>query len=379
MIYLDNASTTKPYLEVINIYEKYVNNNYFNNSAIYKAGKNNLFLEEKIKENLLKLLKLKNKKIIFTSSASEANNLAIKGFFENKDLSKFHAITTESEHKSVLEIFKYLEKKGLNVSYITINKNGEINLNELKNTIKENTIFCSLMLTNNETGNILNIKEVYNILKTHKILFHSDMSQSFLKTNLELLSYCDMFSISSHKIHGLKSVAALIINENINLQPLILGGGQEYNFRSSTVDIPLIASFYKAIEIGIKNYNTKKSYIKSLFNYLYDELKNHLDIFSINSSNKNNSYFILNFSTINIKSSVIIEELSNNEIYVSSVSACNSKKETFSQTVYLQTKNLDLAKNTIRVSFSYENTIKELENFLNKLIETIKKYKNKEF
>ena len=171
MIYLDNASTTKPYKEVLDIYNKYSENNFFNPSSIYKAGKNNFFLEEKIKENILKLLFLKNKKIIFTSSATEANNLAILGFLQSKRNKKYHILTTKIEHKSILNVFKKLESDGFEVTYLNVNKYGGIDLEELENSIKENTIFASIMTVNNELGNIINIKEISEVLKKHNIVY----------------------------------------------------------------------------------------------------------------------------------------------------------------------------------------------------------------
>ena len=371
MIYLDNASTTKPYKEVLDIYNKYSENNFFNPSSIYKAGKNNFFLEEKIKENILKLLFLKNKKIIFTSSATEANNLAILGFLQSKRNKKYHILTTKIEHKSILNVFKKLENDGFEVTYLNVNKYGEIDLEELENSIKENTIFASIMTVNNELGNIINIKEISEVLKKHNIVLHSDAAQSFLKTDLKLLQYPNMLTISSHKIHGLKSIAALIIDNDIQISPILIGGGQEYNLRSSTIDIPLIASFYKAIEISLIKYNNELENIKVLHDFSIKNIKENKNLI-LNSFPLNNNYFIVNFSTINkVKASVLIEYLSSNDIYVSSTSACNSKKEELSYVVESIYNDLDRASNTIRISFTYENSVSELEYFFKKLNEGI--------
>ena len=371
MIYLDNASTTKPYKEVLDIYNKYSENNFFNPSSIYKAGKNNFFLEEKIKENILKLLFLKNKKIIFTSSATEANNLAILGFLQSKRNKKYHILTTKIEHKSILNVFKKLENVGFEVTYLNVNKYGEIDLEELENNIKENTIFASIMTVNNELGNIINIKGISEVLKKHNVVLHSDAAQSFLKTDLKLLQYPNMLTISSHKIHGLKSIAALIIDNDIQISPILIGGGQEYNLRSSTIDIPLIASFYKAIEISLIKYNNELENIKVLHDFSIKNIKENKNLI-LNSFPLNNNYFIVNFSTINkVKASVLIEYLSSNDIYVSSTSACNSKKEEPSYVVKSIYNDLDRASNTIRISFTYENSVSELEYFFKKLNEGI--------
>lgn len=373
MIYFDNASTTKPYSEVLSIYNKYASDFYFNSSSIHKLGKNNQVLEDKIKENILKNLKLQNKKIIFTSSATESNNLAILGFLSHKANKGFKIYTSNVEHKSVSNVFKYLENNGFIVEYLKVDKNGKIDIEDFKSKIDNKSLFCSIMSVNNEIGNVLNIDEIYEVCKQNNIIFHSDFSQGLFKVDNSLLKKCNMLTISSHKIHGLKSIAALIIDQNINIEPIIYGGGQEYGLRSSTVDIPLIASFYKAIELGNLNYKKNAETVKSLFMYTYSELSK-LDFVEINSLVSNSTYYILNFSLLdNIKASVVLEELSNNDIFVSSTSACNSKKEEPSYVI----KNMfgdDLrSKNTIRLSFCETNTKEEIDIFIKKLQEIAKK------
>ena len=365
MIYLDNASTTKPYKEVLDIYNKYSENNFFNPSSIYKAGKNNFFLEEKIKENILKLLFLKNKKIIFTSSATEANNLAILGFLQSKRNKKYHILTTKIEHKSILNVFKKLENDGFEVTYLNVNKYGEIDLEELENCIKENTIFASIMTVNNELGNIINIKEISEVLKKHNVVLHSDAAQSFLKTDLKLLQYPNMLTISSHKIHGLKSIACLIKTKKILLNPILYGGGQEFGLRSSTMDLPLILSFTEAIKETTLNYSKNLLKVKEIYDFLVNELSKIDEIILHNSLNQ--SPFILNFSLKSKKASVVVEALSNKEIYVSSVSACSSKKEEPSYVLLALNKSLKEASNSIRLSFSYENTLEEAKIFIKEL------------
>ena len=227
------------------------------------------------------------------------------------------------------------------------------------------------MTVNNELGNILNIKEISEVLKKHNIVLHSDAAQSFLKTDLKLLQYPNMLTISSHKIHGLKSIAALIIDNDIQISPILIGGGQEYNLRSSTIDIPLIASFYKAIEISLIKYKNELENIKVLHDFSIKNIKENKNLI-LNSFPLNNNYFIVNFSTINkVKASVLIEYLSNNDIYVSSTSACNSKKEEPSYVAESIYNDLDRASNTIRISFTYDNSVSELEYFFKKLNEGI--------
>ena len=196
MIYLDNDSTTKPYQEVVDTYNKYLTSNFFNPSSIYATSTN--MLEEKIKLNILKMLGLNDKKIVFLSSATEANNLAIRGFLKGKKEKKGHLITTQIEHASVLNVFKELEEEGYQVSYLPVNENHQIDIDIFQKTLQNDTIFVSMMSVNNGTGSILNLKEVYEICKKRNITLHSDFAQGFLKTDLDLMKHCDMFTISSH-------------------------------------------------------------------------------------------------------------------------------------------------------------------------------------
>lgn len=365
MIYLDNAATTKPYQEVVDTFLKYENLAYFNPSSVYKLGRDNNALVEKIKENILNILNLKDKKVVFTSSATEANNLAILGYLMPRANKGYNIITTNVEHKSVLNVFKFLENNGFEVRYLHLTNYQKIDINELKSFIDDKTIFVSAMAVNNETGAILNIDEIYDICVKNNITFHSDFSQALFKTDKSLLKFANIVTISSHKIHGLKSIAALIMDKNIILEPQLHGGNQEYGMRSSTVDVPLIASFYKAIEINNKKYLSNQKYVSTLFDYLFERLSK-LDYVDINSLKENSTKYILDFSfKKNIKASVVVEGLSNKEIYVSSTSACNSKSEPISYVIDNIYHDLKRSKNTVRVSFSEENTIDEIDILIN--------------
>ena len=370
MIYLDNASTTKPYQEVVDTYNKYLTSNFFNPSSIYATSTN--MLEEKIKLNILKMLGLNDKKIVFLSSATEANNLAIRGFLKGKKEKKGHLITTEIEHASVLNVFKELEEEGYQVSYLPVNENHQIDIDIFQKTLQNDTIFVSMMSVNNETGSILNLKEVYEICKKRNITLHSDFAQGFLKTDLDLMKHCDMFTISSHKIHGLKSVAGLIYNKNMNLMPILLGGNQEYGVRSSTVDVPLIASFYKAIEKNFKDKNKKYSGIAEIFDYCVDKI-NSIPYLILNSNVNNTTKYIVNFSfKDNIKASIVLEYLSKKEIYVSTTSACNSKGEKMSYVIYSIYKDELRARNMLRLSFDETNTKEEIDAVFNEIDKCVK-------
>ena len=201
---------------------------------------------------------------------------------------------------------------------------------------------------------------------------HSDFAQGFLKTDNELMKYCDMFTISSHKIHGLKSVAALIMNKNMNVLPIIVGGEQEYGIRSSTVDVPLIASFYKAIEKNLKEKNQKYPGIAAIFDYCVEKI-NSIPYLIFNSNVENSTKYIVNFSfKNNIKASIVLEYLSKKEIYVSSTSACNSKGEKMSYVIYSLYGDEARAHNMIRLSFDETNTKEEIDILFDEIDKCVK-------
>ncbi|MBR1581749.1 MAG: cysteine desulfurase [Bacilli bacterium] len=372
MIYFDNASTTKVNKKVLDTYLDANASFFANPNSIHHLGMevNNKINKEK--DKVLSLLKLSSRdyEVIYTSSATEANNLAIIGYcLKNKNKGN-HIITTKIEHASVLECFKVLEKEGFEVSYLNVNENGQIDIEEFKKTIKSSTIFASIMPVNNEVGLKLNIKEIKEVIKNYpKCVLHVDAAQTLGKAKFDY-SLGDLITISSHKIYGLKSIAALIIKKKINLSPIINGGGQEYNLRSGTQDYPLIVSFTVAIEDILRNFEKNYAKVHLIFEFLTNELSKNPEI-SLNTY-KDQCEYILNFSLLNKKSSVVVEALSNKEIYVSSVSACSSKKEEPSYVLLALNKSLNEAKNSIRLSFGEENTLEEAKIFINELNDILK-------
>jgi cysteine desulfurase len=318
------------------------------------------------------MLGLSDKKIVFLSSATEANNLAIRGFLKGKKEKKGHIITTRIEHASILNVFKELEEEGYSVTYLPVNENHQIDLEVFEKSLQNDTILVSIMVVNNETGSILNLKDIYKICKDRKIIMHSDFAQGFLKTENDLLKCCDMFTISSHKIHGLKSVAALVMNKNINMMPILAGGAQEYGIRSSTVDVPLIASFYKAIEMNFKDKNKKYPGIAEIFDYCVQKIKS-IPYLILNTKEENTTKYIVNFSfKENIKAAIVLEYLSKKEIYVSTTSACNSKGEKMSYVIYEIYKDESRAHNMLRLSFDENNTKEEIDTVFNEIDNCVK-------
>lgn len=369
IIYLDNASKTIPYPEVIETYHTVTSDFFANPSSIHILGRNAARELDLSREKLLSLMKLKNHQVIYVNSATEANNLAIKGYaLKNHNRGK-HLITSSYEHPSVLEAFKQLEEQfGFEVSYINPNQDGVITVSMIKEAIRKDTILVSLMAVNNEIGAINPIEEVGIMLKEYpKIAFHVDAAQAFTKVEKEInYNDVDLLTISAHKIHGLIGIASLIKKKNVNLLPLLSGGGQEEGYRSGTNDVALSLSFVKAIELSLKEAKNHYQHVKELANILLTYLKDNQDKYELNLPKVINPY-IINFSTIHKKSSVVVEALSRENIMVSSTSACHSKREKGSYVVKSLSKNDNIANNTVRVSLSYLNTKEEIETFIKTL------------
>ena len=374
VIYLDNAATSKVHPEVLESFNQITLKYFANPSSIHALGQEAQRLLEKSREQILNLFNLKHHEVIFTSGATEANNLAIKGYaFANRGRGN-HIITTAIEHPSVLNTVKQLEKYGFEITILPVNEKGVIEVNSLKAAIKDNTILVSIMSVNNETGAINPIKEVGEILKDYpKIAFHVDMTQAIGKIDIPL-DYIDMFSFAGHKIHGLLGSGALIKEKKIILEPLNNGGGQENNLRSGTNTLALSASLAKALRLAINTQKENYEKVSRLRDYLLSYLKDNPDKYHLNSFDLANPY-IVNFSLLEHKASVVVEALSNKGIMVSSLSACHSKNEDYSYVVYAMNQDMKLAHNTIRVSFSYENTVDDVNALIRGLKQIVKEIK----
>ena len=347
-IYLDNASKTIPYPEVVEKHKEITTSYFANPSSIHVLGNRANRLLDITREEILSLLKLNNHQVLFTSSATESNNLAIKGFvLKYKNRGK-HLITSSYEHPSVLEAFKQLEDEfGFEVTYLNPNVDGIITLEEVEHAIRKDTILVSLMAVNNEIGAINPIEEIAELLlKYPKLVFHVDACQAVGKLEKEInYKNVDLITLSSHKIHGVIGTGVLLKKKNLELLPLFSGGGQEYNLRSGTNDLAGAIAFIEALKISLKEEKEHFGHVKELSNVLIDYLNNHQDLYELNLPKEINPY-IINFSTKTKKSSVVVEALSNYGIMVSSTSACHSSKQKGSYVVKSLGKSDNIFNNT---------------------------------
>lgn len=367
MIYLDYASTTPVLEEVVDSYAKLLKTDFANTSSIHSLGlKVNSYLEAS-RAQILKLFKRSEDQIIFTSGATESNNLAIKGFVEaNKGKGK-HLITSAIEHPSVLGVFKELEANGFELTVLSCNQNGIVEEEALRNAIRKDTILVSIMTLNNETGIIQPYEKYYKICQEKKITYHSDITQALGKINLDFSCF-DMASFSAHKIHGLKGSGGLFKKKNIRLNPQLIGGGQEYGLRSGTTNWPLNVTLAKTIRLSLEKRQENYNYVLNLHKFLYQELENN-SLVKINSSNNYQiqSPYILNLSVPKRQSEVIIHGLEEHGFCVSSTSACGSKKDNYSYVILDMSGSMELASSAIRVSLSKDVTLSQIKEFINAL------------
>lgn len=366
-IYLDNSATTKPYKEVVEKMIFALENDYANPSSLHKKGLEVEKNIKKIREDIARTLGVKEKEIYFTSGGTESNNSIIRGVLDKR---KNHIITTKIEHPSVLDTIKTLEKEGIEVTYLDVDSEGKIDIDSLKSSIKENTILVSVMHVNNEVGSIQPISEVGKYLKTlkEKVYFHVDAVQSFGKINFKPSKYnIDFMSVSGHKIHGPKGIGFMYIKESSKVKPLFTGGGQEFGFRSGTENIPGIYGLGEAIRITNENLDKNIQKIDSLKNLLKSEILNNIENVKINSP-EDGVCHILNVSFLGVKGEVLLHYLEQKDIYVSTGSACSSKKKG-SHVLNAMNLSKDEIEGTIRFSLSCFNTEEEI-------LETIKVLKS---
>lgn len=357
-IYLDNSATTKPYKEVVEKMIFALENDYANPSSLHKKGLEVEKNIKKIREDIARTLGVKEKEIYFTSGGTESNNSIIRGVLDKR---KNHIITTKIEHPSVLDTIKTLEKEGIEVTYLDVDSEGKIDIDSLKSSIKENTILVSVMHVNNEVGSIQPISEVGKYLKTlkEKVYFHVDAVQSFGKINFKPSKYnIDFMSVSGHKIHGPKGIGFMYIKENSKVKPLFTGGGQEFGFRSGTENIPGIYGLGEAVRITNKNLDKNIQKINTLKNLLKSEILNNIENVKINSP-EDGVCHILNVSFLGVKGEVLLHYLEQKDIYVSTGSACSSKKKG-SHVLNAMNLSKDEIEGTIRFSLSCFNTEEEI-------------------
>lgn len=375
-IYLDYASTTPVRREVVEEMQKYFSEEFGNPSSVHALGEKAREAVENSRKKIAKVLGCTVSEIIFTSGGTESNNLALKGFaFANKNKGK-HIIVSKIEHPCVLETCKYLERNGFEISYVGVNSEGIVDLNELKKLIRKDTIMISVMYANNEIGTIQPIQEICKIAHEKHIVVHTDACQAtgYLNVNVGSLDV-DMMTINSGKIYGPKGVGALFIKKGIVIEPLLHGGGQEFGLRSGTENVAGIAGFAKAIELIDAEKNVEFGRVEKLKNKLLNGLLEKISGIRVNGSLERRLPNNINISINKLEAESLLAELSELGIYASAGSACAEKKLEPSHVL----KAIDLSDNeangTIRLSlgkFTIDENIDKVLDILPRIVNELR-------
>lgn len=370
-VYFDNSSTTKMYDDVIQEMIIGMKDYYGNPSSLHNLG---LKSEKKLKESreiISHIINAEEKEVHFNSGGSEGNNLILRGILKQGG----HLITTPFEHASILNTLKELENDGVKITFLKIDKSGKVNLDHLKESITKETKLVSIMHVNNEIGIIQDIEAIGKIIKnvSSKAKFHVDAVQSFGKLNINVKNMnIDFLTVSAHKFHGPKGCGFVYIKKPININPLISGGAQEFGFRAGTQNIAAIMGMTKAATMVSQNMEANYKKVLSIKNRFIEKLKD-IDEIRINSlSNEYFSPYILNVSFGGVRGEVLLHYLEENEIYVSTGSACSSKEREKIGGSYVL-KAIGLSKDEIlggiRFSFSDDNDVEEVDYVIDKLKE----------
>lgn len=374
-IYFDNNATTQIDEAVLNEMLPYLKEQYGNPSSTYSFGKNIKDKITAIRKNIAKLINADYQEIIFTSCASESNVAAIMSAVKANP-TKRHIITTKVEHASVLETCKQLEKEGYKITYLSVDRYGRISLEELEASITENTVLISIMMANNELGNIYPIKEIGHIARKHNILFHCDAVQAIGKVSVDVREMnIDTLSLSGHKIHAPKGIGVLYVRNGMNFQPLIFGH-QENNRRGGTENVPYIMGLGKAVDIILEDDYQINAKIKALRDNLEKQIQENIEDTIVYGDKDNRLPNTLNIAFKGVKSDELLLMLESFNIYVSTGSACNS--ELAEPSHVLVACNADLENySPIRISLSKYNKEEEINFFVKRLITIVSMLRRK--
>ncbi|RVU54880.1 cysteine desulfurase family protein [Anaerosphaera multitolerans] len=376
MIYLDNCATTQPRKEVVEVMVKALTENFANPSSLHSLG---FSVEKEInmaRSNVANIINADDSEIYFTSGGTEGNNIAINGFVnKNKKLGN-KIITTSIEHSSILD--KIRSYQDFNVVEVGVDRYANLNLDNLYREIDDKTILLTLAHVNNEIGTINDVEKIIKKAKSinKNILIHIDGVQAFGKITIDVKKInCDSYSLSGHKIYGPKGIGALYIKSNTRINPLVIGGGQEKGLRSGTENVPGILGLGKAAEYVEKEFINEYNHAVEIKDYLKKKINEELEDFEINSP-KNSSPYILSLSIRNIRAEVLLHYLEQDEIYISTASACSSHGTKKSHVLDQMGIENSLMEGTIRICTSKDISKEDIDIFISKLsiyVEEIRK------
>lgn len=371
-IYLDNNATTKTDEEVVKAMMPYLLENYGNPSSIYKIGRENRKAIEEARETVAEILNCEPNEIYFTSGGSESDNTAIRGIAYSYIKKGNHIITSKIEHPAVLETCKQLEKEGFEVTYIGVDENGIVDLEELKKAIKPTTTLITIMYANNEIGTLQPIKEIGEIAKENKIIFHTDAVQAVgnIKIDVKELNI-DSLSLSGHKFYGPKGIGALYVKKGVQFNKLINGGHQERNKRAGTENVAGIVGLAKAMELAYSNLEEHNKKMKELRDYYVSQVKEKIPYIKINGDMEKRLPGNSNISFRFIEGESLLLNLDLKGICASSGSACTSGSLDPSHVLLAIGLPHEIAHGSLRISIGKYNTKEEIDYVVENLVEIV--------
>ncbi len=368
VIYVDNNATTPVDSRVIEEMIPFFEEKYGNPKARKPI--------EEARKKVASLLGSEPQEIVFTSSATESNNQAIKGTAFNKKEKGKHLITTKIEHKSVKNTFDYLKKQGYDVTYLDVDKNGYISLEQLKKEIKEETILVSIMLANNEIGTIEPIKEASEIIPEQTV-FHTDAAQVPGKLEIDVQELgVDLLTINGHKMYGPKGIGALYVDSKTEIDPLLHGGGQENNKRSGTENVPYIVGLGKASELAMQNQREEKEKLINYQQMVFKEITQAIEKTKINGPRDNRLPGNVNISFKGVEGEALVLRLDAKNIAASTGSACASEQLEASYVLKKIGLSPEWAHSSLRMSFGRFNTEKDVKKAIKEVKEVVKQLRS---
>ena len=366
MIYFDNSATTKVYPEVLTTYTKVSEAIWGNPSSLHKMGENAYNLLEQSRAQIAELLGCQKEEIFFTSGGTEGDNWAIKGTALEKGIYGKHLITTQVEHPAVLNSMKQLEKLGFEVTYLPVDENGRVSVLDLKQALRKDTILVSVMAVNNEVGTIQPLKEIARVLADHpKVHFHVDAVQAVGKglTDLIMDERVDLVTFSGHKFHAPRGVGFLYKKAGRKLAPLLSGGGQEKNLRSSTENLPAIAAMAKALRLLLENETKNVAHEQAIRQKIFEHLQAFDKVTLFSQLDDKFAPHILCFAIAGVRGETIVHAFEDQGVFISTTSACSSKKGQVSSTLHAMQVDDQIATSAVRVSLDENNTMAQADKF----------------
>lgn len=366
MIYFDNSATTKVHPEVLTTYTKVSEAIWGNPSSLHKMGENAYNLLEQSRAQIAELLGCQKEEIFFTSGGTEGDNWAIKGTALEKGIYGKHLITTQVEHPAVLNSMKQLEKLGFEVTYLPVNENGRVSVLDLKQALRKDTILVSVMAVNNEVGTIQPLKEIVRVLADHpKVHFHVDAVQAVGKglTDLIMDERVDLVTFSGHKFHAPRGVGFLYKKAGRKLAPLLSGGGQEKNLRSSTENLPAIAAMAKALRLLLENETKNVAHEQAIRQKIFEHLQAFDKVTLFSQLDDKFAPHILCFAIAGVRGETIVHAFEDQGVFISTTSACSSKKGQVSSTLHAMQVDDKIATSAVRVSLDENNTMAQADKF----------------